>query len=348
MMKGWLDAATTTVRVAAMAAAAVGLMAASGAAQPAERSASGAARRSAAKGFTTPWGEPDLQGIWNNNSMTPLERPGGESGKRFLTDEESESRDDEALARANRDRRDGAGTDVDVARAYNDFWWEYGKSDGRAALITDPADGRIPALTAAAKARLDEQNAARNRPAESWFDRSTYERCITRGIPVMPGAYNNNFQIVQAPGVVAITIEMIHETRIVPIDGRAHLTSGVRQWLGDSRGHWEGGTLVIETTNFSDKTSFRGSSEGLRLTERLTRVDANTVSYEFTVEDPATWARPWSAVIPWSTPSRGIRGAKLDTMYEYACHEGNYGLFGILAGARAQERAAPAATKGSR
>ncbi|MSO30499.1 MAG: hypothetical protein EXQ48_06065 [Acidobacteria bacterium] len=310
---------------------------------------SGTGGRPAARTFNTPWGEPDLQGIWNNNSMTPLERPGSQGANRFLSDEESESRDEEALARANRDRRDGVGSDVDVSRAYNDFWWEYGKSDGRPSLITDPPDGRIPALTAAAKARLDGQNAARNRPAETWLDRSTYERCITRGIPVMPGAYNNNFQIVQSPGVVTITIEMIHESRIIPLDGRPHLSGGVRQWLGDSRGHWEGSTLVIETTNFSDKTSFRGSSDAMRLVERLTRVDEHTIKYDFTVEDPGTWARPWTASIQWSTPSLGIRGAKFDAMYEYACHEGNYGLYGILAGARAQERGGGgAARKGSR
>ena len=287
----------------------------------------------------TPWGVPDLQGVWNNNTTTPLERPSEFAGRALLTDEERLARDELAARDPGRDRRAEPGTRADVSGAYNDFWWEYGRADGRTSLIVDPADGRMPAFTPEGTRRAGRRRATRDLIPAGPEDRSLYERCITRGIPVMPGAYNNNFHIVQTPDHVTILIEMIHETRVIPLDGRPHLPQGVRQYLGDSRGHWEGDTLVVETTNFTDKTTFRGSTENLHLTERLTRVDANTLHYEITVDDSRAWVQPWTALIPWTRPSLGIRGATMDTMFEYACHEGNYGMFGILGGARAEEKA---------
>ena len=286
----------------------------------------------------TSWGDPNLQGIWNNNTTTPLERSSEYEGRAALTDEERQALDAEAAQDPGRDRRAEAGTRADVSGAYNDCWWEYGRSDGRTSLVVDPADGRIPARTPVGEQRATRRRRTRDLIPAGPEDRSLYERCITRGIPVLPGAYNNNFQIVQTPNHVAILIEMIHETRVIPLDGRPHLSQGVRQYLGDSRGHWEGDTLVVETTNFTDRTTFRGSTENLHLTERLTRVDANTIHYEIALDDSQTWARPWTALIPWTRPSIGIRGATMDTMYEYACHEGNYGMFGILGGARVEEK----------
>ncbi len=286
----------------------------------------------------TQWGAPDLQGVWNNNTTTPLERPTEFEGRAVLTDEERQTRDALAARDPGRDRRAEAGTPADVSGAYNDFWWEYGRSDGRTSLIVDPPDGRMPARTPVGEQRASRRRRTRDLIPAGPEDRSLYERCITRGIPVLPGAYNNNFQIVQTPNHIAILVEMIHETRVIPLDGQPHLPSGVRQYLGDSRGHWEGDTLVIETMNFTDRTTFRGSTENLRLTERLTRVGTDTLHYEITLDDEQAWARPWTALIPWTRPSMGIRGATTDTMYEYACHEGNYGMFGILSGARVEER----------
>jgi len=288
-------------------------------------------------------GHPDLSGIWDYRTITPLERPSELAGKEAITDEESADLEKKTVQARNQDRRDGAGTDADVARAYNDFWWDFGKKvvKNRTSLVVDPADGRIPALTPEGKMRADAATAARQRPAAGPEDRNLWERCITRTLPRLPGAYNNNLQIVQTPGTVALQQEMIHEVRIIPLDGRPHVDQGIRQWLGDSRGHWEGGSLVIDTTNFSDKSEFRGANSNLHLVERFTRVDADTLNYQITIEDPSTWTKPWTVVVPMTKNS--------ETIYEYTCHEGNYGMFGILTGARAQEKAADeAARKGSR
>jgi hypothetical protein len=205
----------------------------------------------------------------------------------------------------------------------------------------DPADGRVPPLTAEAQRRaLDEWKqpalrggGANGRGADSYRDRSLFERCITRGMPgaMSPSAYNNNYRIVQSPGFVVVAIEMLGGARIIPTDGRAHVNSGLRQWMGDSRGHWEGNTLVVETTNFTNKTLYRGAAENLRLIEHFTRVDADTIDYRFTVEDSTTFTRPWTVAVPYLRTD--------EQMFEYACHEGNYGMEGILSGARFQEAA---------
>jgi len=284
----------------------------------------------------TPDGQPDLQGIWNNATLTPMERPAQYAGKTTLTEQEAVAFEREELGNVNADRRDGS-TVTDVNRAYNEFWRDRGKitPDRRTSLIIDPSDGRVPPMTPAAQKRAADL-AAQNRGHE--FDgpenRSLAERCIAvsnAGPPMIPANYNANYQIVQSRGYVALVSEQIHDVRIISMDGRPHLPPDVRQLLGDARGHWDGNTLVVETTNFTDRTSFRGSGEHMRLTERFTRTGADTMLYEFTVDDPETFTRPWTARIP-MTKARG-------PLFEYACHEGNYGLAGSLAGARAEEKA---------
>jgi hypothetical protein len=177
-------------------------------------------------------------------------------------------------------------------------------------------------------------------------DRQLSERCLTFGLPRLPGGYNNHFRIVQGPGNVVIETEMVHEARVIWLDGRPHLPAGVRQWLGDSMGHWEGNMLVVDTTNFSDKSPFRGAFEGMHLVERFTRADVNTINYEFTVDDPSTWTRSWTVSFPLTNLNAmvgGDDGEKIPEMFEYACHEGNYGLPGQLRGSRADEKAAKSA-----
>jgi hypothetical protein len=295
-----------------------------------------AAKPHAAKQWRTPWGDPDLQGSWSNATTTPLQRPAKYKGREFLTEQERKEQDNQTAIGT--DKRGPAGSDQDVNDAYNQFWWERGWSDGRTSLIYDPPDGRIPPLTPAAQKRQDELTRL-NRSNEGFTgaaayngpeDLSLYTRCVIRApLPRVPTGYDNNYQIVQTPGSVAIVQEQVHETRIIPLDGHAHLDSSVRQWLGDSRGHWEDNTLVVETTNFSDQTTFEGSSKDLHLVERWTRVADDRIDYRFTVEDPTTWTKPWSAAISWT---------KTGMLYEYACHEDNYGMYGILAGSRAQEK----------
>ncbi len=286
-------------------------------------------------------GQPDLQGVWTNATITPLERPADLVGKTFFTKAEAATYEQKVVADANVDRR-RSDISTDVALAYNEAWWDRGTKvvkTLRTSLIVDPADGKLPALTADGERRaaaLAEQ--ARLHPADGPESRRLTERCIlwpTAGPPMLPSAYNNNYQIFQNREYVAIAIEMIHDVRIIPLDTfmnkRPHLPSNLQQWLGDARGHWEGNTLVVETTNFTDKTRFRNTSDKLRLTERFTRTDPDTILYEFTVYDPATYTKPWTAQVTMSkSPSR---------VYEYACHEGNYGMVGILAGARAEEKA---------
>src|SRR5262249_45962810 len=267
----------------------------------------------------TPDGQPDIQGIWNNSTITPLERPADLAGKAFFTPAEAAAYEKQTLQTGNADRRDG-GADADVGRAYNEFWRTRGGivSTLRTSLIIDPPDGRIPALTPEAQKR----NAARAEyrrlhPSDGPEDRPLAERCLlwgSAGPPMLPVGYNSNYQIVQTPGYVVILIEMIHESRIIPLDGRPHLPQNVRLWLGDSFGHWEGQTLVVEKTNFTDKTAFRGASENMRLIERFTRTAENTLLYEFTVNDPSTFTKPWTGQVPMT---------KTDSLlYEYACHEG--------------------------
>jgi hypothetical protein len=289
------------------------------------------------KKWRTPWGDPDLQGSWSNATTTPLERPAKYAGREFLTAQERSEQDKETTL--GRDRRAQAGSADDVAGAYNAFWWERGWSDGRTSLIYDPPDGRKPPLTPEARKRQGARNEAyrTDGPYNGPEDLDLYTRCIVRApLPRLSSGYDNNFQIVQTPGFVTIFQEMIHETRIIPMDGRSHLDPTVRQWLGDSRGHWEGDTLVVETTNFNERASFEGASKDMHLVERWTRVADDRIDYRFTVNDPATWTKPWSAAIAWT---------RSGPLYEYACHEDNYGMYGILSGARADEQKAPLSKK---
>ena len=295
-------------------------------------------------------GRPDLQGVWNYSTVTPLERPRELAGKEFLTEEEAAAFEAERVlsrnADLNRDQLVGEVTDRgvvngttetrDLALAYNDFWWDRGTrvvGTRRTSLVIDPPDGRIPALTTAAQTRQAARAAFSQRPTEGPEDRSLSERCILRGNagpPMTPSGYNNNFHLIQTPGHVVIFNEQIHDARIVAMDGRSHLPQGIRQWMGDPRGRWEGDTLVVETRNFNDQKNFRGAGEGMQLTERFTRVDPETLTYEFTVSDPTSFALPWTVQIPMTQ--------SLEPIYEYACHEGNYGMEGTLTGARAIER----------
>ena len=285
----------------------------------------------------TPWGEPDLRGIWDFATITPMERPKEMAGKEVVSEGEAAEFEKQTLQRGNADRRDG-GPEADVGRAYNQFWYDRGTkviSTRRTSLIVDPPDGRIPPVTGEAKKRAAARaEVVRGGPAGP-EDRSLWERCIlggNAGPPMAPSAYNNNVQLFQTPGSVAILNEMINDTRIVRLDGRPHLPGHIRQWRGDSRGRWDGNTLVVDTTNFRDETNLRGAARNLHVVERFTRVAADTLLYEFTVDDPGTWTRPWSAAIPMKKTEGPI--------FEYACHEGNYGMFNMLAGARAQEKAA--------
>ena len=281
-----------------------------------------------AKKWRTPWGDPDLQGSWSNSTTTPLERPAKYAGREFMTAAElAERRAAEKAANAKRD---------DPGQAPSGFaWFEGGSPDGRTSLIYDPPDGKIPPLTPEGEKRQAElnksfQRARNNGPYDGPEDMEIRTRCIIRDpLPRVPGGYGNSYEIVQAPGSVAIYHEAIHDTRIIPLDGRPHLDPSVRQWFGNPRGHWEGDTLVVETTNFNDQTSFQASTQNLHLVERWTRVSDDRIDYRFTVSDPATWTKPWSAVIPWSTTG---------PLYEYACHEDNIDMYGILTGARAHDQ----------
>jgi hypothetical protein len=274
-------------------------------------------------------GYPDLQGIWANDTVTPLERPKRFADKEVLSEQEAIAYEKDAVGRW----RDSFG-DVEVTTSgeLEDFWQEYGKvvPSRRTSLIVDPSDGKIPALTPDAKARADAAaDAMKLHPADDPEDRNLPERCITTAKPPMlPHPYNGILQIVQTPGYLMIFDEMIHDVRIVRM-ATAHRPHAIRQWLGDSIGRWDGDTLVVETTNFTDKTRFSGSGEDLRVVERFTRVSPDTIRYEFTIDDALSFTRPWSGTLSLTrTDSR---------MYEYACHEGNYGLTDILRGARATE-----------
>jgi hypothetical protein len=290
----------------------------------------------------TPWGDPDLQGKWNNTTMTPLERPAQFAGKAVLTEEEAAGFQRQELERTNADRRDGASR-ADVDRAYNEMWFDRGKlkKTMRTSLVVDPPDGRIPAFTPEGKEREAARIEARQKrgTADSWEDRPLTERCLlNHGVPPLPTGYNNNYQILQSPGYVVILYEMLYEPRIIPLvppGGRPRDTPHIRQWKGNSRGHWEGRTLVVDTTDFSEQTMIRGinfkPSDALHIVERFTRLDADTIDYQATIDDSRVWTRPWTVAVPMTKTD--------DPLFEYACHEGNYGMFGILSGARAEDRA---------
>jgi len=288
----------------------------------------------------TPDGQPDLQGMWTNATITPFERPSG-MAKPFLTEEEAAALEQQAAERRqNADERPPRPGDVGN---YNDFWFDSGTkvvSTRQTSLVVDPADGRVPVTPDAEKKR--DENLTN---VDSYELMSPWDRCITRGPGRMfPAGYNNAYQIVQTPGYVVILHEMIHEARIIPVDGRPHLDKSVRLWTGDSRGRWEGNTLIVETTNFNAKgwiatngasARIRGvpHSDALRLVERFTRTDANTITYQVTIEDPNVFTRPWTVAIPLMRDD-GYQ------MFEYACHEGNKAIEHILRAARAAERIA--------
>jgi hypothetical protein len=280
----------------------------------------------------TPWGDPDIQGQWNNQTSTPLQRPtsGPLAGKETITEEEAET-----FEQAERRSFDEAPRAGDPG-TYNAFWRDEGKALTRTSLITDPPDGRVPPLTPEAQARLAAERAERGKrgPADSYTDLSLWTRCVSRGWNGIGSWYSSNYQIFQSPGYVVVFQELIHEPRIIPLDGRPHLPQGTTQWLGDSRGRWEGDTLVVETTNFDPRTNFQGSRDTLRLVERYRPRDANSLDYEFTIDDPKTFTRQWTAARPMRRQTDGI------SVFEYACHEGNYAMTGILRGARAEDRAA--------
>jgi hypothetical protein len=316
---------------------------------PVRLAAQAAKSASAGKNWTpprTPDGQPDLEGVWNSALLTPFERPKEFAGKEFFTPQEAEEFAKAELNRVNGDRRDG-GDNADVGRAYNEFWRDRGKltPDLRTSMIVDPPDGRVPALTPQAQKIVAARRAAnRGHEFDGPENRSLAERCIqvrNAGPPMIPTNYNSNYQIVQSPGYVALLSEQIHDVRVIPTNGRPHVPSNVRLISGDSVGHWEGNTLVVETTNFTDRTAFQESGEHMKLIERFTRTGPDTLTYEFTVDDPESFTRPWTARYPLTKTN--------DLIYEYACHEGNYGLEGSLSGARAEEKvAAASASHGSK
>ncbi len=277
----------------------------------------------------TPDGQPDLQGVWTNSSAVPLERPKDLGAKEFFTEQEAAEYTKKAL-------RAGA-----VGVHYDNSQW--GLAKGQSKFATNPRtslitgeEGRIPPYTPEAQQRLAAKAAARKGHE---FDTAQFrplpERCIVwdeEGPPMLPATYNSNLEIVQGPGYVAIVNEMIHDVRMIPLDGRPHVSESIRLWRGDSRGRWEGNTLVIDTTNFTGETAFKGSTDKLHVVERITRTSEDVLTYDFTVEDASTWTKPWSGQILLPRADGGI--------YEYACHEGNHGIVGNLGGARADENAA--------
>jgi len=296
----------------------------------------------AAKAYTapkTPWGDPDLQGVYTNKDENgiPFERPSGLAGKNLGDVNDDELKDlIAARSKAAEERAPGIGG-ADTGAGPTHWYEHYGAKNSRAWLVVDPPDGAIPAPIAEASARAAARAAARGvrGPADSAEDRSLYDRCITRGIPgsMMPAIYGNSYEIHQGQGFVAIRYEMIHETRIIPLDNRAHVGSAIKTYMGDARGHWDGNTLVVETTNFRDGSAYRVGSESMKLVERFTPKGAKSVEWSVTADDSHTWPRPW-------TFAMNLTKDASQSIFEYGCHEGNYGLRDILSGARADEAAA--------
>ena len=288
----------------------------------------------------TPWGDPDLQGFYTNKDENgiPLERPGEYDEQSLAEVEDSEFAD--VVRERNERARERAsligGAETGAGPVH---WYEhYDAQNSRPWLLVDPPDGRVPALVAGASPQAGFGGARRPGygPADSYEDRSNYDRCITRGLPgsMMPAIYGNAYQIVQGPGFAAIRYEMIHETRIIPLDGSPHLHPSIRPYMGDARGRWEGQTLAVETTNFNDRSAYRGSrADALRIVERFTPTAPDTVLWAVTIEDPTTWTAPW-------TFAMNLTRDGTQQVFEYACHEGNRGLENILSGARADERRA--------
>jgi hypothetical protein len=288
---------------------------------------------------TTPWGDPDLQGVWTNDVVTPLERP-IELGKREVLTEEELAQASEANERRQLDTGRPRNGDPILLQGYNQFWIPRRNISHQTSLVVDPEDGQIPPQTPEGQRRANAVlESSQGIPAKEIDDRrgtdgpeqrSLWERCLTRGLPRLPDFYNNNLLLLQTQKHVVILMEMIHEVRVIPLDGRPHANGNIRQWLGDPRGHWDGDTLVVESTNFSDKANFKGSRDTLHLIERFTRTDAETIRYEVTVDDLTTWTQPWTARIP-------LRRSD-GPLFEYACHEGNYAMTNTLRGARTEEK----------
>jgi hypothetical protein len=296
-------------------------------------------------------GHPDMQGFWANNTATPLERPKELAGREYLTDQEVAAFKKKAaelfngqgdaafgdtvfqtvLANVNGTKSGFKSIDGDTGD-YSSVWTVEREWDNRTSLITDPPDGRLPAMTPEGQKRREANAAANKRLPEGPEDRPLQERCITYGSPQLTAGYQSYYQILQTPTSVAFMTEMIHDVRVIPLNGSPHLPSNVHQWLGDSRGHWEGDTLVVDTTNYKPRSFMGVSSEKLHVIERFSRTGPESLKYEITIDDPGTWTKPFSLMIPWKHSPKPI--------YEYACHEGNIGMVGILAGARAEERAA--------
>jgi hypothetical protein len=289
-----------------------------------------------AAGQTTPWGDPDLQGVWSNQTPVPLERPAAFANKPFFTREEAAEMEKNALALALKN----VAADIATSGEFNEIWLESGKGKVnrslRTSLVVDPPDGKIP-FTAEGRARwastpnlITARILGKPLAADRVEDRSLQERCIAWDNMFVPSAFYNNYhQIVQAPGYVVIVSEAMHDARVVPLDRRPRLGANITQWVGDARGWWDGKTLVVETTNFNDKRRFQGSTKDVRLVERFTRIDADAISYQLTVTDPNTYSRPWTL--------ENTLWRSDEAIFEMACHEGNYGLASILAGARKAE-----------
>jgi hypothetical protein len=310
-------------------------------AQAPQRSASAAGSYTAPKNA---FGQPDLEGVWTNDSITPLQRPAAWANKTTLTDAEVEQlRQATRKLEENGDALFGDELVLDVLEGkaqaashdtqtgnYNAFWLPGRAINSRTSLVIDPPDGRIPAETNEARARRAAAAEQRRlHPADAPENRGLSERCITFGVPRFQAAYSSVYQIVQSPTAVVFSMETIHDARVIPVDGRAHLPASMPQWLGNSRGHWEGDTLVVESKGFSPKSNALGASSGLHLVERFTRVADDTLQYDATLSDPTTWTRPWTARILFTRTQ--------ESLLEFACHEGNIGMAGILAGARTQE-----------
>ena len=314
----------------------------------------------------TPWGNPDIQGLWPGQDMvgTPLERDRSLGTRAFLTDEEfankvkfsEEQNEIDTAEYVNRNPRIARGgrfvtceEDPNLCRngvriGPPNYWDERGKPTKQASLVMDPPDGRLPPLTPEAQKIQADRAAARRARAcatapggchDTWEDESLWDRCITRGLvgSVLPNGYNTGNQIVQSPGYVVFRNEMIHEARVIPVDGRPHSNANIRTWMGESRGHWEGNTLVVETSNFLPGIPVANTptSDALRVVERFTPTDADTLSYQLTVEDMKTWTKPWTVSFP-------LKRSKDYAVYEYACHEGNYYMYNALSGARSEEK----------
>ena len=298
----------------------------------------------------TPWGDPDLQGVWPGNMGVPMQRPESFGTRTTLTDEEFAQREAQAQKQRQADAQEFAGSDTRIGIGPPSYWTERGKPTRQTSLIIDPPNGRLPALTPEEQKLRKEVRGGKGFPGEwrgeanSYDDLNIYYRCITRGVlgSIIPVVYNNGNQIVQSPGYVVLRNEMIHEARVIPVDGRPHASPAIRMYMGDPRGHWESNTLVVETTNFTDQDAIGSNGAGypgdpghhsadLKLIERFTRVAADTINYEATIDDPKTWTKPWTIRIE-------LKKSDDYQFLEYACHEGNYAMGDILRGARAEEK----------